>query len=303
MHSRWKATVASAAAVVTAALPLGVRSTAEAAPSACPSLYVVAVPGTWETSDKDPGKGMLASVTNNLPGNVRTDYVNYAATAFPWEGDVYGRSKQEAVNRTRGMIGAMAQRCGATRFALLGYSQGADAAGDVAASIGTGLGVVPANRVSLVGLIADPRRSPTDQLIGPPVPGAGASGPRAGGFGWVGPRTYTFCAAGDLYCSMPNGDFAGRIGGLLVQLSNPDPAQLGTYQQEVSTLLNDALAAGGLGLLNNQITNAEYNQRKKQIDDFLKSGIHQSYPRYGVDSSGATALSWLHQRLIAAAQG
>lgn len=303
MHSRWKATFASAAAVVAAALPFGVKTTAQATPPACPGLYVVAIPGTWETSDSDPGKGMLAAVTRNLPSNVRTDYVVYAATAFPWEGDVYGRSKQEAVNRARGMLGAMARRCAATRFALLGYSQGADAAGDVAASIGTGLGVVAANRVALVGLIADPRRSPTDQLIGPPVPGAGASGPRVGGFGWVGPRTYTFCAAGDLYCSMPNGDFAGRIGGLLVQLSNPDPAQLGNYQQQVSALINDALAAGGPKLLDNQITNSEYNQRKKQIDDFLKSGIHQSYPRYGVDSRGATALTWLHQRLIDAARG
>ncbi|MQY23599.1 cutinase family protein [Nocardia macrotermitis] len=303
MHSRWKSTIASLAALMTVAAPLCVGSTAAAAPPDCPGLYIVAVPGTWETSDADPGKGMLAGVTNNLPGSVRTDYVTYAATAFPWEGDVYGRSKQEAVDRTRGMISAMAKRCGATRFALLGYSQGADAAGDVAASIGTGLGIVPADRVALVGLIADPRRAPTDHLIGPPVAGAGASGPRVGGFGWVSPRTYTFCAAGDLYCAMPNGDFAGRIGGLLVQLSSPDPAKLGSYQQQVSTLINDALAAGGLGLLDNQITTSEYNQRRKQIDDFLKSGIHQSYPRYAVDSGGGTALTWLHQRLLEAAQG
>jgi len=301
MLSRWRTTVASAAAVVTAALPIGVRSTAQAAPPECPSLYVVAIPGTWETSDKDPGRGMLGGVTNNLPGNIRTDFVPYAATAFPWEGDVYGRSKQEAVDHARGMIGAMARQCGATRFALLGYSQGADAAGDVASSIGTGLGVVPADRVALVGLIADPRRSPSDQLIGPPVSGAGASGPRVGGFGWLTPRTYTFCATGDLYCAMPNGDFAGRIGGLLVQLSNPDPARVGSYQLQVSTLVNDALAAGGLGLLDNQITQQEYNQRKNQVDDFLKSGIHQSYPRYAVDSYGETALTWLHRRLIEAA--
>jgi hypothetical protein len=301
MFSRWRTTVASAAAVAIAALPACVNSTAHAAPPVCPKLYVVAIPGTWETSDKDPGKGMLAGVTNNLPGDVRTDYVAYAATAFPWEGDVYGRSKQEAVDHARGMISAMAQHCGATRIALLGYSQGADAAGDLAASIGTGLGVVPADRVALVGLIADPRRSPADHLIGPPVIGAGASGPRVGGFGWLSNRTYTFCATGDLYCSMPNGDFAGRIGGLLVQLSNPNPSQIGTYQTEVSTLVTDALAAGGVGLLDNQITSQEYNQRRKQIDDFLKSGIHQSYPHYAVGSSDDTALTWLHERLIEAA--
>jgi len=298
MFSRWRTAVAGAAAMATTVFPIGVGATAHAAPPECPGLYVVAVPGTWETSKADPREGMLAAVTNNLPSNVRTDYVAYAATAFPWEGNVYGRSEQEALNGARGLVSAMARRCGETRFALLGYSQGANAAGDLAAEIGTGLGVVPANRVALVGLVADPRRSPSDQLIGRPVLGAGASGPRVGGFGWLSSRTYTFCAPGDLYCSMPNGDFAGRIAGLLTQLSNPDPAQFGNYQQQVSTLINDAFLAGGLNLLDNQLTNSEYNQRKKQIDDFLKSGIHQSYPRYVVDPSGDTALTWLHQQLL-----
>lgn len=63
-------------------------------------------------------------MTNGLPGSVRTDYVSYAATALPWEGEVYGRSKREAVNAARGLIADMAARCGATRFALVGYSQG-----------------------------------------------------------------------------------------------------------------------------------------------------------------------------------
>ena len=54
----------------------------------CPSLYVVAIPGTWEPSGTRPGAGMLAPVTNGLPGSVRTDYVTYSATAFPWESNV-----------------------------------------------------------------------------------------------------------------------------------------------------------------------------------------------------------------------
>jgi hypothetical protein len=302
MFSRWKNTAACAAAMVTAVLPIGVASTAQAAPQQCPDMYVVAIPGTWETSKSEPGQGMLAAVTNNLPADVRTDYVAYAATAFPWEGDVYGRSKREALDNARGLVSAMAQQCGATRFALLGYSQGADAAGDLAAEIGTGLGVVPPNRVALVGLIADPRRSPTDNLIGPPVAGGGASGPRLGGFGWLTPKTYTFCAAGDLYCAIPDGDFAGRIAGFFAQISNPDPAQLGTYQQQAGNLIGDALAAGGLGLLNDQLNNSAYEQRKQQIDEFVKSGIHQSYPRYAIGPGGATPLTWLHQQLIDAAR-
>lgn len=288
MLSRWKNTAACAAVLVTAVLPIGVTSTAHAAPQQCPDMYVVAVPGTWETSKSDPGQGMLASVADGLPGDVWTDYVAYTATAFPWEGEVYGRSKREALDNARGLVSAMAQRCGATRFALVGYSQGADAAGDLAAEIGTGLGVVSPNRVALVGLISDPRRSPADNLIGPPVVGSGAGGPRIGGFGWLASKTYTFCAAGDLYCATPDGDFAARIAGFFAQISNPDPAQFGSYQQQAGNLIADALAAGGLGLLHDQLNNSAYEQRKQQIDDFLKSGIHQSYPQYTIGPGGTT---------------
>ncbi|MEV4236578.1 cutinase family protein [Nocardia sp. NPDC049737] len=302
MFSRWKNTAACAAALVSAALPVGVATTAQAAPQQCPHMYVVAVPGTWETSKSEPGRGMLAAVADGLPGDVETDYVAYTATAFPWEGEVYGRSKREALDNTRGLVNAMAQRCGATRFALLGYSQGADAAGDLAAEIGTGLGVVAPDRVALVGLISDPRRSPTDNLIGPPVVGAGAGGPRLGGFGWLTPKTYTFCAPGDLYCATPDGDFAARIAGFFAQISNPDPTQIGPYQQQAGNLIADALAAGGLGLLHDQLNNSAYEERKKQIDDFLKSGIHQSYPHYAIDPGGVTPLTWLRQQLIDAAR-
>ncbi|MFG1796316.1 cutinase family protein [Nocardia sp. NPDC049149] len=297
MFSRWKITAACAAATMTAVLPVGVASTAQAAPRGCPEMYVVAVPGTWETSTTDPGKGMLAAVADNLPGDVETGYVAYPATAFPWEGDVYGRSKHEAVANARNLVRDVAQRCDSTHFALLGYSQGADAAGDLAAEIGTGLGVVSPDRVELVGLISDPRRSPTDTLIGPPVAGAGAGGPRIGGFGWLSSQTYTFCAPGDLYCATPDGDYAARIAGFFAQISNPDPGQLGSYQAQANELISDALAAGGLGLLSDQLNNSAYEERKKQVDDFLKSGIHQSYPWYSV-GGGATALTWLRKRLI-----
>ncbi|MEU1984018.1 cutinase family protein [Nocardia sp. NPDC019395] len=294
----WKTTAAGVAITLATVLaPAAVTTTAQAVPANCPNLYVVAIPGTWETSKADPGRGMLAAAADGLPNGAYSDYVAYTATAFPWEGEVYGRSKNEAIAGARGLISDVARRCGNTRFALLGYSQGADAAGDLASEIGTGLGVVPADRVSLVGLIADPRRSPIDNLIGPAVPGAGAGGPRLTGFGWLSNRTYTFCAVGDLYCSTPDGDFAARIAGFLAQVSNADPAQLSNYHSLGVELLNDALAAGGVGLLHDQLNGDAYEERKKQVDDFVKSGIHQSYPHYRV-AGGATALTWLRQQLV-----
>ncbi|WP_433594339.1 PucR family transcriptional regulator [Nocardia sp. CA-145437] len=144
---RLKRSVAAVVAVAASGLSSAMLGTGSAdATSGCPTLYVVAIPGTWETgANRSPianGPGMLAGVTDGLPHSTEVAYVDYPATAFPWEGDMYGSSKKQAVQNARALIGAMAQRCDTTRVALVGYSHDADAAGDVAAEIGTGTGVV-----------------------------------------------------------------------------------------------------------------------------------------------------------------
>ncbi|WP_376701319.1 cutinase family protein [Nocardia uniformis] len=259
---------------------------------------MVAVPGTWETSRDDPSQGMLSLVTRGLPGTVRTDYVSYAATALPWEGEVYGRSKREGVDNARKMIAGMAARCSATRFALIGYSQGADAAGDLAAEIGTGLGVVSPDRVAAVGLLSDPRRSLNDALIGPPVPGAGAGGARVGGFGFLSSKVRTFCVEGDLYCSVPNDDLAGRFAGFFTQLSAPDPLQAGNYVMSLQSILTEALFPGITGILAAPADDPAGEQWVRQVQEFLVSGAHQKYPTYVVDENGTTATTWLRNWLV-----
>ncbi|MEU1984666.1 cutinase family protein [Nocardia sp. NPDC019395] len=271
-------------------------SAATAAPS-CPSLYVVAIPGTWETGhDKSPQPGMLAEVTDDLPSSAEVDYVTYAATAFPWEGDVYGRSKNEAVSNARGLITDMTQRCGATDVALVGYSQGADAAGDLAAEIGTGLGPIRPERISGVGLISDPRRAAADVQVGPRAPGAGAGGPRVGGFGWLSDRTRTVCIPGDLYCSTAQDDFITRFAGFLAQSSDANPANIWRYQLEVAAIMSDLMAHGGLPTLQAQLSDGANEQRVKELETFYKSESHQSYGSYNV-GGGQTALGWMHNWL------
>ncbi|WP_280370625.1 cutinase family protein [Nocardia wallacei] len=294
--------LASAAAIAAALVSAAGTPAAHAAPGGCPDLYVVAVPGTWETSREEPREGMLSAVTDGLPGNIRTDYVSYAATAMPWEGEVYGRSKQEAIDNARNLVADMGRACAATRIALLGYSQGADAAGDLAAQIGTGLGVVPPDRVAAVGLLADPRRSPTDPMVGPPVPGAGAGGPRIGGFGWLTPRVRSICAVGDLYCSTPDDDYATRIAGFFAQLSAPDPGLANRYQQEAQSIINDLMAAGGLPMLQSQFSDSANEQRRQELEEFYSSKVHQEYASYVVDGNGATATGWLRNWLRDAAR-
>ncbi|KAA0024821.1 cutinase family protein [Antrihabitans cavernicola] len=298
MLARKLGAAAAAVAAVVSGLVVGGSSVANAVPGACPDLYVVAIPGTWETSDHSAARpGMLTNVTAGLPGNVRSDYVSYAATAFPWEGDVYGRSKNQAVDNARGMVGAMAQQCGNTKIALIGYSQGADAAGDLAAEIGTGIGVIPPNRLVAVGLISDPRRSQTDALIGAPVAGNGASGPRPGGFGFVTPAVRTFCAVGDLYCATSKDDFVMRFAGFLAQTSDPNPAKFGLYQQEGAAIFGDLMTSGGIPLLQSQLSDQANKDRVNQLEKFYQSQIHTDYANYPVDGAGNSATSWVRNWL------
>ena len=298
---RLKRVVAAAAAVALSGLS-GVLfgSGSAAADPGCPSLYVVAVPGTWETGpDKHEGMhnpGMLAGVTRDLPSGSRVDYVSYPATAFPWEGDVYGKSKRIAVQNATGMIHAMAARCAATKIAIVGYSQGADAAGDVAAQIGTGLGAVPPSRISGVGLISDPERSPTDAQVGPRVGGAGAEGPRPGGFGFLSPVVRTICDPQDLYCSTNSDDFVTRFAGFLAGASDPNPVNMWRYQLEAGSIVGDLMAHGGIGTLAAQTSDSANKQRAKQLEKFFGSGAHTSYGNYRV-GDGDTATTWMHSWL------
>ncbi|MFE7798520.1 cutinase family protein [Nocardia sp. NPDC057440] len=292
MQLKKVAAALGACAAMTSGLVFGSGSVT--ADPGCPSLYVVAIPGTWETGhDKKPQPGMLSGVTNGLPRSTDVDYVTYAATAFPWEGDVYGASKKEATDKARGLVGAMGQRCAGTRIALVGYSQGADAAGDLAAEIGTGLGVVSPDRIAGVGLISDPRRSPTDVQVGPPAAGAGAGGPRVGGFGWVSDRTRTICATDDLYCATASDDFVTRFAGWLAQTSDANPANIWRYQLEAGAIMNDLMARGGVPLLQSQLTDSANQQRAKELEEFYKSQAHTLYGSYSV-GGGQTAVSWMH---------
>ena len=295
MQFKRVAAALTACAAVASGLVFG-SSVASAAPE-CPSLYVVAIPGTWETGhDRRPTAGMLSDVTDGLPSSAEVDYVTYAATAFPWEGDIYGKSKKEAVDNARGLIENKVRACGNTQVALVGYSQGADAAGDLASEIGTGLGTVRPDRIAGVGLLSDPRRSPSDIQVGPPTPGAGAGGARVGGFGWLSDRTRTICIPSDLYCATEEDDFVTRFAGFLAQASDPSPANIWRYQMEVGAIVSDLMSHGGLPTLQAQLSRGANEQRVQDLEAFYRSEAHHAYGSYHV-GGGQTALSWMHNWL------
>lgn len=299
---RGRGLVAALAALMMSASAAVVGSAPATAQPQCPGTYALAIPGTWETGQTGPSQpGMLSGVVDTLRANgVRADYVSYAATAFPWEGETYGASKNQAVAAANLMIQSMALQCPSTTFALVGYSQGADAVGDVAAAIGTGGGVIRPERLVAVGLLSDPRRSEADTLVGPAVAGSGVGGARPGGFGWVTPVVRTFCVDGDLYCSTPKDDYVSRMAGFLAIRSDPSPTPelVAVYQTEAVEIWNNIAAVGGVGFLQQETTDPEVAARRAQLEQFYKSGVHQNYATYVVDRSGTTATQWVTRYIL-----
>ena len=288
-----------AAAVVTAgALSAVSAPTASADPAGCPELYVLAIPGTWEKSADAQIRGMLAYPTTGLGGETQTQLVGYNATAFPWEngGAVYGESKAQAVANAEGLAITMTKRCPGTKVALIGYSQGADAAGDLAADIGTGRGAIAPAKFAGAVLISDPRRSKQDALIGPELSGEGNGGPRQGGFGWVKNRTFTICDPGDQYCNIPRDYYVSRVVGYLAETSNPNPDMFAQYQAEAAAIFSELVTRGGPGAVLNELSNEKARSQIMAFNRFIESGSHTNYGNFQVQP-GVTALQWAQNYL------
>ena len=147
-----------------------------------------------------------------------------------------------------------------------------------------------------MGLISDPKRSDTDALVGPAVVGTGVGGPRVGGFGYVSPVVRTFCAVGDLYCSTPKDDYVARLAGFLAVSSDPAPDVADQYSRKAQSLISDLAAAGGLPVLQGQLSDQANAQRQREIEAFYRSGIHQEYQNYDVEN-GQSATRWLARYL------
>lgn len=206
----------------------------------CPDVQLVSVPGTWESSPQlDPvnpvqfPNALLLNVTRPLTEQLDGDrlqaytvpYIAQFHRPLASDNEVdYDVSRRQGTDITRRAIADIASRCPLTSYVIVGFSQGAVIAGDIASDIGNGRGPVDPDRVLGVTLIADGRRQQgVGQDIGPNPPGQGAevtlqnvpfipsgitmTGPREGGFGALNDRTNQICAQGDLICASPDEAF------------------------------------------------------------------------------------------------
>lgn len=275
---------------------IGSAGTASAA--SCARVYALVIPGTWETNSGATVHGMLGPAVSNLPADVVVRQIRYDATAFPWDGGgaVYGKSKATAVANANAQAASLVARCPSASIALVGYSQGADAAGDVAAEIGTGHGSIAPSKLVSVDLLADPRRAPGDPLVGPRLTGQGSGGPRQGGFGWVTSKVHSICAPGDMYCNLRKDYYVSRVAGFLAETSDPDPTQIPQYYAEAAAIFGQLLISGGAPAVAGELSDAKARQQINAYDDFLRSGAHVDYAHFEV-SPGVTALQWIHDNL------
>ena len=205
----------------------------------CTPYKIVAVPGTSETNSNantSQPVGLLKSIPDlvtNAGSPVSSEFVAYPASAFAGGAD-YSTSEAEGVAKTKSILSGTATRCPATKILLVGYSQGADVAGDVAAEIGSGRGPIPKDRLAGTVLIADPQRgTPMESVVGPNPPGTGILGPRTG----FATDVATICdPAPDLYCATDDPMVQG-IGEIIGNTRLGDPSQ--TSPPGTTTLASD----------------------------------------------------------------
>ncbi|QTJ70609.1 cutinase family protein (plasmid) [Rhodococcus sp. ZPP] len=197
---------------------------AHADPASCSSTFNLFIPGTWETNEHaDPNRpvGMLAPIAeaikakNGARAQIYT--LPYMARAFD-NGHTYADSKADAVSKATAVLKNYTDKCPDAKITITGYSQGSDAAGDLASAIGNDRGPVDADRVLGVALLADPGAGTKGAAtVGPKTSGQGIAGPREQGMGKLSGRVASICDPKDLYCSIQKGanPFLGSLGSIL----------------------------------------------------------------------------------------
>lgn len=215
----------------------------------CHDMVTISVAGRGDTPAAGTTKLLVDANGNPLPaalsGDHSSDWVDpvvnapaddvapgsYAAVyiAYPANMATYEDAVTAGVANTQQVMREITQACPDTRFAIVGYSEGADVVRRVAMEIGHqepqdgGYAIVDPDKVTGVVILADAGRAAGD---GPfpgaenpygnpdgfdqvyqngknPVPGRGAAPDTGGDFGSLNGKIASFCSDGDLTCAAP----------------------------------------------------------------------------------------------------
>ncbi|GAA3525869.1 hypothetical protein GCM10022234_23760 [Aeromicrobium panaciterrae] len=182
----------------------------------CADLIVLGARGSDQSATKNFGSGtevrrsvtaMAQKLHQRSDTTVRLVGIPYPAASGP----AYTANVLTGVASARKLLTSLGKQCRSSRFALVGFSQGAQIVH------GTALELTPRQieRVVLVAMISDPRRNPDDKIAywlydestpGPGKLGAGTPIPKA-----LRPKAITFCARTDEICNWPPGGYSGHL--------------------------------------------------------------------------------------------
>ncbi|UPK75129.1 cutinase family protein [Nocardioidaceae bacterium SCSIO 66511] len=314
-----RALLASAAMVAGGSmLAVGSTTAPASADAPCAPLQVVGVPGTGYELIFD-GQGMPNGLDLLKPGVLIKDVaaklqperdagrVTYQQVPYPADIGItmsYRKSVRVGTAATKTYIKAKSIQCPGSRFALIGYSQGARVAGNVLHSIGKGNGPIAPDKLAVGGLWSDPGRSTSDQLIGPGVPGVGIDRLRKGGFGAVNGRTFSVCAPGDIVCST---DDTTLLRPLVRKFGKSALADTSIFQQALKMLRRN-----GFDL---QKWSREFGEQDPmsllpkafktgfEIDRYVREGSHGHYlVGNTISVDGQSSIDWVTDRLRDAAR-
>lgn len=233
---------------------------------------VLAVPGTW-----DFAPGMLGGVTRHLDtSKFDITFIKYPQTfALPVS---YARSKKIAIDRLREEW----ERDLKADIILLGYSQGADAAGDFAKI------VEHHPRLRAVALVADPKRPHGKQIGTQQLTGHGIAGQRHIHH----PNVWQAAYAGDVVCDATEGSLWRAI----ADTTQYAGLNLPTWVKE---LFKACLRPGGLQLAPPMDAGARIWGAIAAIPELYRylTGWHTAYGAVECPGTGRTYLRELAHRI------
>ncbi|HIW96319.1 MAG TPA: cutinase family protein [Candidatus Corynebacterium gallistercoris] len=190
----------------------------------CTSTVTAAVPGGAQSLAGIPEALPMIGYSADVVRGVRargqaTRTIHYNAT--PFLASTYQESTRKGRVEVERALSNLANECPNSRIALVGYSQGADIAAQIAVAIGEGRGPIPADRLKQVILLASPYNGPASQGPGSaPVEtrGTGVLGAMPS-YGSIAGKVTDLCVRGDMICDSAAVPASTSVAGRAVTMS------------------------------------------------------------------------------------